>query len=418
MLFPVVLYFLYRRYIAKRRDSDLALLLILSIALFYAQYLSCAIFLAALAAVHLLFYRDTIKRKGCIKPLCALAIFLFTTIPYAFLNGGLTFLQLAKPEPWLPHHAKLLWWNLRDLNLHAILPWPAALGLAGYLRFEWQNRQKLNETEVQAFDLTLQFAVMVFVPILMLGLISPGDTIDAKIVDLRYQTVMIPWMAGLTGALLWYVHRRYPIAAFALFATILCSNALTLTPPFVGTYFPETHAFRWLLPNYIDEVTHPYPTAHEEVAAYLNENAQYNDTVTASPAFYNTPIAYYAGDKIRICCQLDRRSNFSPQTAEALHAPIMIEDNYPTWFVSYGSRPQSLGDMAYFSRPHIVAGRLVRHNFELVKILNVYWKQTNRPELPLHTFGPDKDFDPRIDGVFIFKAQPDFVVTDDHRPTS
>ncbi|GEM_PF-2574727 len=51
-------------------------------------------------------------------------------------------------------------------------------------------------------------------------------------------------------------------------------------------------------------------------------------------------------------------------------------------------------------------GREVTFSYRLEKNLEVFWFDTTRPELTLHTFGPKKDFDPGLDSVYAFRRLP------------
>jgi len=39
----------------------------------------------------------------------------------------------------------------------------------------------------------------------------------------------------------------------------------------------------------------------------------------------------------------------------------------------------------------------------MLVIYDVYWRQTQRPELPWHSFGPVRDFDRRYEAVYVFR---------------
>jgi hypothetical protein len=183
-----------------------------------------------------------------------------------------------------------------------------------------------------------------------------------------------------------------------------------MLPSALSKPFPETARFRPLLPGYIIEVTSAYPTSNGMVADFFRQDARQNDLVLCDPDFEDYPLDFYDGDKIKLCCQLGSNSPLPLDVVRQIDAPVSMQDNFPDWIVVFGTQPDASAILTYYSRPHLVDGVTVRHNYTFAKGMLVYYVQTQRPELPWHSFGPDQTFDWRKDAVYIFRAGPDMPV--------
>jgi hypothetical protein len=237
---------------------------------------------------------------------------------------------------------------------------------------------------------TLSIAYVFFI-----ALFSPQPTTVPTIADVRYLIIAVPFLAGLGGVCLGFVHRKMPVVALTLLTIMVLSNMLTLTP--------FNQRFRWLLPAYIGEIHRHYPTSYEAVVRFLKQHAAQDDLVYTFPEFTHPPLLFYAGEQIRLCCLLDSRTPLPAATLQSLQAPLFIEQHFPQWFVAFGNHPEVRKLLQYFSRPHQQEGKPVKFTYSLVEVLDVYWGATQRPELPWHSFGPKTDFDRRVEAVYIFQ---------------
>ncbi len=89
-----------------------------------------------------------------------------------------------------------------------------------------------------------------------------------------------------------------------------------------------------------------------------------------------------------------------------LKAPLFVDENFPDWFIAFGSTVQTAQLAQYFCRVHREDGGEITYSYRLETNLNTYWFDTSRPELPLHTFGPKNDFDPRLESVYLTRRLP------------
>ena len=271
------------------------------IGLFYSSFLFCAAFTGALAVAHLVFHRRELRRKDLWKLVVAVALVAIATVPYAVAHRIWYRPDIQSSELWYLRKPVLLWWNLRELNILG-LPWTVtALLIATWLtggRRDGSVRRVLE----YAF-LGIGYAAFV-------AMLSPQG-LHARIdADIRYLLPAVPFLTVLVAMALHWVHQRQKGLGLLLFLVIVTTNVLSIHPWGWG--------FRWLLPAYVSEVTHDYPTAYGEVVDYLRKNARQNDLVFARPEYTNYPIMFYLGDRVKLCCLLDPQTPLPRDTVAKL----------------------------------------------------------------------------------------------------
>ncbi|MGO8673779.1 MAG: hypothetical protein ACLQVD_20770 [Capsulimonadaceae bacterium] len=364
-----------------------------SIASFYASYLLFAAFLLALAVVHFYFSPRGIGLRDLPKVIVSAVILAAATAPYAIRHRIWVRHDTNVQEDWLTHRATLVWWNVRDLNLMAVLPWMVAIVLAVFVIHGLRSRDAVARP-------ALRWALLAFAYIFFLALMSIQPTSVPTIADVRYLIPAAPFAAGLSGIALWYVFARVRWLGLVTLGVFVCTNGFCLLPADLDSTFPSTSRWRWLLPAYIGEVTHPYPTGAQAVSDYLRAHAQKDDVVFCSPFYMDGPLMFTLGDRVLIGGQLDDDTNLPKARARSLNAPLFADSTFPQWLVFYsGNNSQNI--YQYFSRPHVVDGKVVCCHYKTAQKLDVYCNQTQRPELPLHNFGPVTSFDRSADAVYV-----------------
>jgi len=259
-----------------------------------------------------MFHRRDFGIRGWGKLAAAIGVFALATVPYSLHYSIWHRPETTTTEIWYLRRFKLLWWNLRELNLLGCLPWTVAVGLVYFLI---RDRQKGGASRT-----TLQWAVLSLGYVFFLSLFSIQPTDVPSIADVRYLIPAVPFFAGMVGAFLWFVHRKARIVALVCLAIIVTSNVLTLSP--------FNRKFRWLLPAYIGEIHRDYQTSYRAVVEFLLESAAQDDLVYASPEYCNYPLMFYTGDKFRFCCLLNARTLLPVETVRNLPAPLFIEEHF------------------------------------------------------------------------------------------
>ena len=112
---------------------------------------------------------------------------------------------------------------------------------------------------------------------------------------------------------------------------------------------------------------------------------------------------FYLGAKIRISGLLDRGTTLPVDRLEKLSPSLFMDSAFPHWLIAFSTTTDAEELLTYFQREREVNGRVERYSYELVTNLNVCWFDTSRPELPWHTFGPEKNFDPNRESVYVLK---------------
>lgn len=388
LFFPLVIFYSYRAWLEGKKNHWLVIATIASILFFYSHFLLCVAFLLSLGVSHCLFYRKYFSRPHLRKIFLAVIVFILSILPFI-----LSYLRWYRPgifsyrEEWYLRKIKLLWWNIRDLNLINCLPWIVFIGLVYFLVRYRKEKQIVRNA--------LEWLVIGFGYIFFLVLFSPQSTDATAIADVRYLVPIIPFLVALAGVFLWFVHRKMKLLALVLFLVIINTNLLTLTP--------SNYKFRWLLPAYIYEIHNRYPTSYSASVDFLSQNAKQDDLVYAYPEYSNYPLMFYTTDKLKFCSLLNYKTPLAVDKVRKLSSVLFIEENFPDWFVMFGKHLEAMDLLGYFSRPHQKDGREVRFNYNLAAVLNVYWLDMTRPELPWHNFGPRKNFDRNIEAVYIFR---------------
>jgi hypothetical protein len=316
-------------------------------------------------------------------------LFLAGALP---LTRALHLMDFQYPQaagPALPRRLRLVAQNLRDLNAMTALPWMLAVGLVAFL---WAARRDercapLRRAGAEWLLLVLAYAVG-------MGLVSPQVPTAGGIADVRYLFPVLPFAAAAVACLLAWVHRWSCRAAMTIAGVAIFCTAFAWTP--FDRAAPFTSHVRWLLPGLVTEVASPYPTATASVCQVLRENAKQDDVVAAFPTYFAYPLIYYVGDRVRVGALLSRGANVPAKLLEPIHAPLFMDETSPDWIICYGPSPDPLGVVQYFSR----SGR----RYQMATALPLYPGQTQRPELPWHSFGP-READPEKGiGVYVFRA--------------
>lgn len=391
LLLSLLSYYAYRRSLSTKRVGDFLIVTVSSILAFYANPMTGIAFVLALGFLHIFFHRQDYSFREWKIITLMIFLFLITTVPYAIyyrIWDRPDHIQNFQ-EPWLVKHLNLIGWNLRDLNTMTCMPWPIFLGLV-YLFVRYRKDQPELKT-------ALEWGVLAVLNVLFIALISPQQTYYPGLADIRYLISSVPFLLGLVGIFLWYVHRWSCWVALTLMSVVVMSNLLTLTP--------ANTEFRWLLPGYLYEIHHDYPTPYSAAVHYLEAHAKQDDLVRCYPDIYTYPLMFYLSDKIKFCCMMDNVPFIPMDVIENLHAPLLNYENFPEWIILFGYQ-QSFGqELQFYSRPHLENGILVQYTYEIKNILNITGKDTSRPELPFHHFGPVRNFNAKSEAVCIIKRK-------------
>lgn len=391
LFFTLLTYHAYRRMIERATWPSAILLAFAAIGTFYSHYLLSVAFLTSLLLFHLGFHRHSWQRSDWLKVLSAVFLFSVATIPHAVAHRIWHRPDFLPSDPWYWRKPLLFWWNLRDVNLGGFFPWTFAI--AAVIWFGRHRREPVAKLGIRFLAIAVVYAAV-------LGWLSPQPTDNPgnASADVRYLVPILGFLAGASGALLALVDRRSRGIALAALVLLLGTNLFFLTPSRARP--------RWLLPAYLHEVMHDYPTPYGEIANFLREHAGQDESVSLLPDYANYPILFYAGDKVRIACQLADDSPLPTQRWRELDAPLDYDGHFPHWLIACGLHPQTTPWLEHFSRPPLEGDKRVQYRYQLVHVSPVYWDQTQRPELHLHSFGPPAIGDNQAAQIYFFRRSP------------
>ena len=404
VLLTLGILFFYRKLLRLRRPIYIVITGVLAGLLSLASILNCACLLGGLFARHLLFHRREFVLKDWLKISTALLIGALFAIPYVsncLLPGMARYrvyseLMRFPVNPPLPlFWVQMLWRNFLGLNLVNAIPWSLGLVMIAFLL-----RKHPRESEAANVKGTaIEFLATLVGFIVVLSALSPQNIVTSSVADVRYLTPMLPVAAALMGVVFWWISQSSRLIAGTLLIAYLCSNLLGLTS--LGNLASLQAKFRCLLPEYCLEIMRPYPTACSETSAYLRENSRQDETLWYWPDWMGKPLMYSVGDRIKLRGILDSKTLLPKETIAKLDPELFIENVFPNWVVSFARNEEVNSTVGGFSRT--LPGTNSSYRYHLVKVLDVYWDQIQRPELLWHSFGPWRGYDKKTQSVFIFK---------------
>jgi hypothetical protein len=291
----------------------------------------------------------------------------------------------------------LAWYEVRELSLMSALPWGLLIGVA---IFFWSTRRKAEWGAVRTTCVQMLWLSLVYA--LAMGLLSPTAPKANSIGDIRYLFPVLPFAAIALACFFAWLHTSSARVAVGILLVTVTTNVFEWIP--FHRDYPDANAVRFTLPGLVAEVLGPYPTATESVCTVLRENAKQDEIVETFPVYWSYPLIYYVGDRVRIGGLLRHATAPPADLIKDIHAPLFMEDIFPDWVICYGWERNPMDYAAYFGRPHSEGGVEVRRQYRLATVLPLFPAQTQRPELPWHSFGPRAADPDKGLGIYILRA--------------
>ncbi len=388
ILFGLVCYYAYQNTLIAKRKRDFLFLALGAAALFYSHFLICVVFLFSLAAVHLVCHRKEWAAVQWRQFGLAVLLFLSLTLPYAitFRVWDAPFFP-ASTVPWFLRLLYLLQTNFMGWFEGGLLPLTVFVGILIIIG--------LQSTKTRFKDLRaslLAWLLLLLAYTFMQALLSPMPVHGPSgLADLRYYCLILPFCAGLTGLCLGALHSYSRPLAIVGFVFLISCNGL------------PGAAFRWTLPAFAREIHTPYPTSGSETIKFLHAHAKQDDVVRIVPHEHNYPVMFYTGDRLRFGALLNENTHIPPERIQQMGIFLLVEKTFPNWVVFYSKNDNIPEWLGYLSRPVLQNGKWVAYEYRLAKELDVFFQQTQRPELPRHAFGPLTDYDKSKYNVYIYR---------------
>jgi len=386
MLFSLAVFLSYRKLLDTEKNRYILPLSLSAILLFYSNYLISGAFLLSLALVYLIIHGKSLNYRKLLKPVWAAIIFLAATVPYAVYYKIWIRPDMPVEEGFLVRTMKLVMWNLRDINVCAMLPWSLALGLVFAVIIKRKDVYLLKRSG-EWLGIAVSFLIF-------LAMFSLQRTDIDPVAAVRYLVPLLPFFAVAAGIVLGVLYQYSKIPAIILFLVLVCTNIMTM--PMGTTYF------RWLLPSYLSEIRNPYPESYKSTVQYLKSVVGQDETILALPTYTNYPLMFYLGNRLKICSIIESHSPLA-EKAEKLAAPLILEKNFPDRIILFGKSPKASRVIKYFQRPHVTEMGEISYEYRLEKFIDVFWYATHRPELMWHRFDPVREFDKKNQGVYSYR---------------
>ena len=410
ILFSLCIYYLYQRYRASHNRYWYWGIGIFAILSFYANPMLCAAFLGSMLGYHFLFHGKLMRRTEWQHLLESLGLFIVGTVGYAWSHKiWIRWDQdFGVQETWWLRKWHLVVWNFRDLNLINVLPWMLVIGMVW---FWWTEKDKSVPTKK-----ILGWGLIGLLNVLLIALISPQASYSPSIANVRYLVVSFPFLAGLTGWMLWKLKSQHRLWGIIILVIFLCSNVLCWLPATRFILFPPE--IKWLFPAYLKEIHQPYPTCYDAAVEFVQSNVKQDDLITSYPEYYNYPLMFYVGKQVHFSSTIDPSTKLDMDKIRQLAPWCIKETSFPDWILFFGVNPGAQDMINYFSRPHqSSSGQWEKYQYSPATVTNTYWDQTQRPELFWHHFGPKTPVKPPSDVLWVFKKQPDAKGLDSYLQT-
>ena len=379
IFFTLLLVYCYHRYRQSNSWGWWCALPIIATLNFLNQFAIGFTVVAALALMHIgCYYKSTSIRQwilfGSAGALTA-ALCGGYMVGVGIIGGdsNLEYSSDIYKTTWIERHWSLLYYYLRDIVRFGWLPFAVVLWMAGYAAWWIWRRYFINQPLVAMDNHSIaRWLVLTFLMVIITVLTSV-QTLDRQIAELRHLVMALPFILLVVALFADAVWRWNRIAGIATLMTLILTNYAG--GPFVrqGVFCEDKSNERFILPALIGEVHRPYPSAIDEVTAYLRRYANQNDTIYVSPWPDYVLLLYYLGDKLIFCCGLSPESSLPKDKIRALGPPLYEGESQSKWYVVFADgRMRSPAD------------------YKLVYDGGVAPYPLQRPELELHCFVPPK----------------------------
>jgi 4-amino-4-deoxy-L-arabinose transferase-like glycosyltransferase len=344
-----------------------------STALMFTNYLNAV----ALAAVLPLFF---VLRRYRTRA----NVYLACTVGLSMLLAGVYILQTANPllvgvsyrdtiTGW-PRLGRLFWWHLSGLAQFEFFPVAVPILLLALILF-------VRRAEVTALVReSVLFCMALVVYSAAIVAFSPQTVTEwTKLADMRYSVALMPIGALVTAgtlSALWAASKRVgPVLSIVVGTMIIGTNAFTSA---WGRWEP----LRSTLVEYINENAHDYTTGNEAIIEFLKKlPRQY--VIRVIPDFMAYPAMFYVPAQ-HYCCQL--YDSYQSKTNPSLRLPEYVYTNrvLPDYILVGADVDPHL--LILQTAAVYGAGR-----YALLPSVGTDYRDSSRPEIPWHSFGPPKD---------------------------
>lgn len=372
ILLSTAIVLLYIRW--KKSRIQLAVISVLCVLLFTANYMNCAALMVCLAADYLLVKRKSAALRFMEICMCALII-----IPPCFLIAmvwnpfGTKFGNYAQAND-LMDRLVLFLWNLRDMNRAEYFV--GGLLLAS-VPIAWIKKDPWIIRGV--------FLVLLYT--LIISFVSPQIIKQASLADIRYLAPLIPAgvAIGVRTLLLLFANHQGFAVAFAI--PVFLTNILN------GGVFTN-EGVRSVPLEFCGELLSPPEEPYTPAAKWINQNVPKGASIWVLPDYMTYPLMFHAPDAV-YAWQLrpDQKKEEQFKDLPDIHFQGLVSPDYIVVF----------GPSVIQIRELLQRWKSMGVQYDEIYRINAFWKDLYRPELFWRTFKPITGFDPETQAIYIFK---------------
>ncbi|MGA2796142.1 MAG: hypothetical protein ABSE63_01055 [Thermoguttaceae bacterium] len=354
------------------RWPGILLMMLASVILILTHYLAYAGLYAVLACDYLLFGRRQKRLK--------LGHWLLLMGPQAL--AGIITVWIYNPigtrvMPDFPARnilldkLTLIWWNFRDLNNCEFCV--GILILAAPIIYIWTRNVWL-----------LRGAVAIIVYTLAIAILSPQPTVLIPEADIRYLTPLLPLCIGLSALVIASITRHRWFFALPLALLIMGSNVAN------HPFSPNQWCSRPV--DFAGELLYPRDTSLSVAIRWINDNVQRGESIWVWPNYMELSLMYHAPHPIYAW-----HLRYPPEEQFASLPSIhFFGQGLPDYFIFFGPFKKK-GETTINSLKSIGV------EYNLIKVLDIYWDDLTRPEIFWRAFQPKEKFNRDYEAVYIYR---------------
>jgi hypothetical protein len=356
----------------RGRRWEYAGIVLASILLLGTSYMSYGALYAALACDWLLFARR--QRQPTLRQ-C-----LMMLVPQVLLGAVIIWIYNplgANVAPDMPagnmliNKLTLIWRGFRDLNNCELCVGTAML--AAPLAYLWTRNVWILRGLVAVVCYTVTCAVL-----------SPQHIFMSDQADVRYLAPLIPLCAGISALVIvtlaggrWYY--ALPLSAAVFGFTV-----------FNFPFSPSQWRSRPV--DFVKELCYPRATATRAAIEWVDENVRNGESVWVLPDYLEAVLMYHAPHPVYAW----HLTSSPPEQFASLPPIHRFKGALPDYFLIFGGGRVKVETLISFLKSKGI-------EYQLEKIIDVYWDDKTRPEIFWRFFQPVESFNRRLEGVYIYR---------------
>jgi hypothetical protein len=372
ILISTILVLLYIQW--KKDRVQLAVISILFVLLFAANYMSCAVLMICMAADYLLVKRKSVSLRLIEICMCGLIV-----IPPCLLISmvwnpfGTKFGNYAQAND-LMDRLVLFLWNLRDMNR-------AEYFVGGLLL------ASIPIALIKKDPWIIRGVFFILLYTLAISFVSPQIVKQASVADIRYLAPLITVGIAVGVRTLLLLFANHQGLAVALAIPVFLTNTLN------GGGFTN-QGVRSVPLEFCGELLSPPEEPYTPVVQWINQNVPKDSSIWVLPDYMTYPLMFHAPDAV-YAWQLrpDQKKEEQFKSLPDIHFQGLVTPDYIIVF----------GPSVIQIRALIQKWKAMGVQYDEIYGINTFWKDLYRPELFWRTFKPITGFDPETQAIYIFK---------------